>query len=335
MFEVSEEFRICSRCRRRGHYCRDCKMKNEQDSYESMKTKTSNCSFPSTHNSSRKNSFSHKQQITSHYSRKYKYHENYRSSQNALRDVPKYKLKKHDPKNSFKLHSTTGFRQEYKNIPGNSRNLRNLYRNNTNEKCTENAEIYHKKCKIFSYPAYENNIKHDYLQVYCSCEHFSKQHDIFHDNEKMSRHTDSHSRYVQDKKQIENGNRTHPQDKYTKRSKDIESTVKNPPSTNQDNDNSGDTEYVSVKESVNNAYQKSPLGLQSICEADRSRFESEENDPMKRENGKKPNFKKDQEYQNFETSSNDPISLSEISTARENFKNESSIREMKMQPKYM
>ena len=131
MFEVTEELRIWSRWRRRGHYSKDCKIRNEKDSFESMKTKTSNRSFSTTHNSSRKNSFSHKQQITSHYSRKYEYHENYRATQNTLRYMPKYKLKKQDPKNRFNIHSTTGVRQEYKNIPGNSRNLRNLYRNET------------------------------------------------------------------------------------------------------------------------------------------------------------------------------------------------------------
>jgi len=307
MFEVAEELRICSRCRRRGHYSKDCKIRNEQDSFESMKTTTFDCSFPSTHNHGRKNSFSHKTQ--SHYARKYKYHENYQASQKNLRYMPKSQLKKQDSKNRFDIYSSTGLRQEYKHIPSSSRNFRNLYRNNRNKKCIENARISHPKRNILGYPAYKNTFNHRCLKAYCSCEHFSKQHDISHNTEKISRHTHTYSRYGQGEKQIENVSKTHPQNKYAGRSKEIENTEHNPASTNhylqeiQDNDDSRDIEYVSGKESVNNAYRKRPVGLHSICKTNRIRFKQEKNDSMKRENYNTPIFKKDQVYQDIETTS--------------------------------
>merc|ERR1712141_642338 len=83
----------------------------------------------------------------------------------------------------------------------------------------------------------------------------------------------------------------------------------NPTSTNhylqeiQDNGDSRDIEYVSEKESLNNAYRKRPVGLYSICETNRIGFEQEKNDSMKRENYNTPIFKKDQEYQDIETRS--------------------------------
>ena len=310
MFEVSEELRICSRCRKRGHYSKDCKIRHQQGSFESMKTTTFSCSFPSIHNRGRKNSFSHKtQQITSHYARKYKYHENDQAAQKNLRYTPKSKLKEHDSKNRFDIYSTTGLRQEYKDIPSSSRNFRNLYRNNRNEKCIENARISHPKGKILSYPAYKNIFNRKCLQAYCCCEQFSKQHDICHNTEKMSRHTHTYPRYDPGKKQIEIVGRTNPQDKYAGRSKEIENTEHNPTSTNpnlqqiQDNDNSRGIEYVSGKESVNNAHRKRHVGLHSICKTNRIRFKQEENDSMKRENYNKPIVKKDQEYQDIETTS--------------------------------
>ena len=118
MFEVSEECRICSRCRRRGHYSRDCKITNNQGSFESMKTETYNCSFPSTHNNGGKNNFYHKKQhISSHHAKRYKYHKNHQSKTLSrmcfpLRYTPKYELKKQDSKNRFNIYSTAGLRQD-------------------------------------------------------------------------------------------------------------------------------------------------------------------------------------------------------------------------------
>jgi hypothetical protein len=340
MFEVAEELRICSRCRRRGHYSKDCKIRNEKDSFESMKTKTSNCSFSPAHNSSRKNSFSHKKQhITSDYARKYKYHENYQATQKTLRYMPKYKLKKQDPKNRFDINSATGLRQEFKHIPGSNRNFGNLYRNTKIQKCTEDARVCRQKGKILNYPEYKNTFNHGCLQAYCGCDQFVRPHDICHDTEMMSRHTYTYARYDQDLKQVENVNRLHHQDKYDGRSQEMKNTIDNPTSANhclqdiQDNDHSRDTEFVSRKESVSNAYQKCPIGLYEISKANQTRFKREKNDSMKRENCNKPIFKKGQEYQNFDKINNDPTSMSENSTARENFKNETLFYEKSEHPK--
>jgi len=155
----------------------------------------------------------------------------------------------------------------------------------------------------------------------------------------MSRHTYTYARYDQDLKQVENVNRLHHQDKYDGRAQEMKNTIDNPTSANhylqdiQDNDHSRDTEFVSRKESVNNAYQKCPIGLYDISKANQTRFKREKNDSMKRDNRNKQIFKKGQEYQNFDKINNDPTSMSENSTARENLTNETLFHEKSEHPK--
>lgn len=334
MFEVAEEFRICSRCRRRGHYSRDCKTRNDQDSFKSMKTKISNRSVPSAHNNGRKNSFSRKRQhITSHYTKEYEFHENYQATQKTLRYMPEYKLKKQDSENRFDSNSTTGLRKEFKHITGSSKIFRNLYGNAEIQKCTEDARVCHQKSKILKHPAYKNTFNHGCLQASCGRDQFFRPHDICHD-------TYTYARYDQDHKQIENVNRLHHQDNYGGRSQEMKNTLHNLTSTNhylqeiQDNDHSRDTAFVSRKESVSNAYQKCPVGVYDISNTNQTIFKREKNGSRKRENCNELIFQKDQEYQNFDKIHKDPTSMSENSTARENFKNATPFHAMKMQSEH-
>ena len=185
-------------------------MNVEYGPFGSMKRSSPDFHFISSHHHERKSYYSrHKQQSTSNYATKYKGHEKFQFIEKDHRSAPEYKFKKQDPKNRLHTYRKKGLMQDYQHFQDTGKNSRNHLRNTEHDRRIEKVDMLRQKNNLSKKPSCKNNSQQEYLTGCRSCTQHNKRSDMSLDQEKVSRYTDTHSRYKEHQQPRANLNTIH------------------------------------------------------------------------------------------------------------------------------